>query len=45
MCGPKFCSMQLTHQLRAQALAGMKGKSEEFVAEGAQIYVPLKADA
>jgi len=45
MCGPKFCSMQLTHQLRAQALAGMKEKSEEFVAEGAQIYVPLKPEA
>jgi phosphomethylpyrimidine synthase len=41
MCGPKFCSMQLTQQLRATAAEGMKKKSEEFVAEGGHLYVPV----
>ena len=41
MCGPRFCSMQLTHQLRAQAAEGMKAKSAEFIADGAKIYVPV----
>lgn len=33
MCGPKFCSMEITHQLRALAQeieAGLKLKAEEF---------------
>jgi phosphomethylpyrimidine synthase len=47
MCGPKFCSMQITQDLRrdvlameAAALAGMATKSREFVEQGAQLYVP-----
>ena len=41
MCGPKFCSMQITQDLRADAerLAGMEAKSEEFLAQGAELYV------
>src|SRR3954469_24879048 len=39
MCGPKFCSMKLTQQLRAEAAAGMDEKSAEFRAKGAQIYL------
>jgi len=41
MCGPKFCSMQITQDLRADAerLAGLEAKSEEFVAHGAELYV------
>ena len=36
MCGPKFCSMQITQDLRreAEALAGMDAKSREFVEGG-----------
>ncbi|QIB35853.1 phosphomethylpyrimidine synthase ThiC [Ancylobacter pratisalsi] len=42
MCGPKFCSMQITRELRrdAAALQGMAEKSREFVASGGAIYVP-----
>ena len=43
MCGPKFCSMQITQDLRADAerLAGLEAKSEEFVAHGAELYVEV----
>ena len=41
MCGPKFCSMQITQDLRkeAEAMAGMAEKSREFVEGGAELYV------
>ncbi len=41
MCGPKFCSMQITRDLRveAAAMAGMAEKSAEFVAQGGALYV------
>ncbi len=39
MCGPKFCSMELTQQIRD---AGMKEKSEEFKKAG-EIYVKAPA--
>jgi phosphomethylpyrimidine synthase len=38
MCGPKFCSMELTQQLRAEAEKGMDEKSAEFRKRGATIY-------
>ncbi|MFC4076296.1 phosphomethylpyrimidine synthase ThiC [Salinithrix halophila] len=49
MCGPKFCSMRISHDLRryaedkglnpTEALdAGMKEKAEEFKDSGAKIY-------
>src|SRR5271155_3196736 len=36
MCGPKFCSMQITQDLRkeAEAMAGMAAKSKEFLEAG-----------
>jgi phosphomethylpyrimidine synthase len=42
MCGPKFCSMQITQDLRAEAerMAGMDEKSEEFAKTGKEIYLP-----
>jgi phosphomethylpyrimidine synthase len=42
MCGPKFCSMKITQDLRkeAEAMAGMAEKSREFVEQGAALYVP-----
>jgi phosphomethylpyrimidine synthase len=49
MCGPKFCSMRITQDIRAYAEAhgvsgeeaivlGMKEKSEEFIAAGGEVY-------
>ena len=38
MCGPKFCSMEITQQIRDYAAKGMAEKSEEFVKDGAEIY-------
>ena len=43
MCGPKFCSMKLTQDLRQearrQAEAGMAEKAAEFRARGGEIYL------
>ena len=41
MCGPKFCSMQITQDLRkeAEAMAGMAEKSREFLDRGGALYV------
>jgi phosphomethylpyrimidine synthase len=39
MCGPKFCSMELTQQLREEAQKGMDEKSVEFRKRG-EVYVP-----
>jgi phosphomethylpyrimidine synthase len=45
MCGPKFCSMQITQDLRKEAerMSGMAAKSEEFRAKGQEIYQPEAA--
>jgi phosphomethylpyrimidine synthase len=41
MCGPKFCSMRISHEVRAEAKAqGMQAMSEKFRAVGGEIYVP-----
>jgi phosphomethylpyrimidine synthase len=53
MCGPKFCSMKITQELRvlaaspglADAVAiqqAMDAKSAEFKAAGGEIYVPIR---
>jgi phosphomethylpyrimidine synthase len=39
MCGPKFCSMELTQQVRQMALDGMEQKSREFREMGSTIYL------
>ncbi|MED5621821.1 phosphomethylpyrimidine synthase ThiC [Ideonella sp. BN130291] len=43
MCGPKFCSMKITQEVRdfAAAQQGMAAKSAEFRAAGSEIYVPV----
>ena len=47
MCGPKFCSMKITQEVRDYAAQkemqekGMVEKSAEFKAGGGQIYIPL----
>jgi len=38
MCGPKFCSMQITQEIRDYAKSGMAEKSKEFLDRGAEIY-------
>jgi len=53
MCGPKFCSMEITQQVRdyarqlgidetAAAASGMQAKAQEFIDTGAEIYQPAK---
>jgi phosphomethylpyrimidine synthase len=52
MCGPHFCSMKISKDVRAYAdehglddaaalQAGMQEKSAEFLDEGARIYLPI----
>ncbi|MEX2482532.1 MAG: phosphomethylpyrimidine synthase ThiC [Gammaproteobacteria bacterium] len=52
MCGPKFCSMKISQEVREYAAregldedqaraAGMAAKSAEFREAGSQIYVPI----
>jgi phosphomethylpyrimidine synthase len=45
MCGPKFCSMKITQDVRDYVQLGMTEKSEEFRRQGLAIYrapgVPL----
>uniref|UniRef100_E6PF49 Thiamine biosynthesis protein ThiC n=1 Tax=mine drainage metagenome TaxID=410659 RepID=E6PF49_9ZZZZ len=39
MCGPHFCSMKITQEVREYAQAGMEEKSREFIESGAEVYV------
>jgi phosphomethylpyrimidine synthase len=43
MCGPKFCSMKITEEIRAKygegAQSGMAEKSREFIERGGEVYV------
>ena len=52
MCGPKFCSMKITQEVRDYAAArgvsedealkaGMDEKSKEFAAQGGEFYIPI----
>ncbi|WP_112133344.1 phosphomethylpyrimidine synthase ThiC [Glycomyces dulcitolivorans] len=41
MCGPKFCSMKISQELKEYAAKGMAGKSEEFAASGGRVYLPV----
>ena len=52
MCGPHFCSMRISHDVRryaeehslpdAEAVeVGMRQKSEEFTRQGSRIYIPV----
>jgi phosphomethylpyrimidine synthase len=46
MCGPKFCSMKISQEVRdysakLEAEAGMAAKSEEFKRAGGEIYIPI----
>ncbi|MET1254447.1 phosphomethylpyrimidine synthase ThiC [Aliikangiella maris] len=39
MCGPKFCSMRISHEVREYAEKGMEQKSAEFREAGGEIYI------
>jgi phosphomethylpyrimidine synthase len=52
MCGPKFCSMRISQDVRDYAKAhnltgedaletGMQEKSAEFLSAGAHVYLPV----
>ncbi len=45
MCGPKFCSMKISQDIRADALRaeGLAAKSAEFMEAGGALYVPAPA--
>ncbi|MCC1495967.1 phosphomethylpyrimidine synthase ThiC [Alcanivorax sp. 1008] len=50
MCGPKFCSMEISQQVRdyaagLEAEKGMAEKSEQFRSLGSEIYHPAEKDA
>jgi len=38
MCGPHFCSMKITQDVREYAASGMQEKAIEFVKGGSQLY-------
>ncbi len=55
MCGPKFCSMKITQEVRdfakSQGVAaeqgisvGMQAKAEEFNRTGGEFYIPIASD-
>lgn len=39
MCGPKFCSMKITQEIRESTANGMFEMSEEFKKKGSQLYL------
>ncbi len=46
MCGPKFCSMRISHEVRAEArAAGLAEMAAKFRAQGGELYVPASAAA
>ena len=45
MCGPQFCSMRITHDLRAQVTRGLVEKAAEFRAGGQSLYRPVESES
>ena len=51
MCGPQFCSMKITQDIRDEvakmetdaAAAGMAEKSAEFLEKGGKLYVDAES--
>jgi phosphomethylpyrimidine synthase len=43
MCGPKFCSMKISHDIREEAerVAGLTTQKEAFALKGGQLYIPV----
>ena len=46
MCGPQFCSMRITQDVRREAISqGLDDKAAEFRATGQKLYAPTEAVA
>ncbi|MDE2513436.1 MAG: hypothetical protein KGL22_04970, partial [Alphaproteobacteria bacterium] len=45
MCGPKFCSMKISQEVRDYAERGMAEKSADFRKAGGEIYKVLEGKA
>ncbi|HSJ15556.1 MAG TPA: phosphomethylpyrimidine synthase ThiC [Longimicrobiales bacterium] len=45
MCGPKFCSMKISQDIRDAAKEGMSQKAKEFRDSGGEIYLPEIANS
>ncbi|HUC69534.1 MAG TPA: phosphomethylpyrimidine synthase ThiC [Stellaceae bacterium] len=45
MCGPKFCSMKISQEVRDYAQSGMAEKSQEFREQGGELYKVLEGQA
>ncbi|MBV8150942.1 MAG: phosphomethylpyrimidine synthase ThiC, partial [Candidatus Eremiobacteraeota bacterium] len=45
MCGPHFCSMKITQDVRDYAASGMAEKSAEFLERGGEIYIEAAAES
>jgi phosphomethylpyrimidine synthase len=45
MCGPKFCSMKISQDIRAAAERGMEEMAERFRNDGGQIYAAPRSAA
>ena len=56
MCGPKFCSMRISQEVRDYAAArrldeadaiaaGMREMSDRFAAAGGSLYIPVRQAA
>ncbi|MDC3091294.1 phosphomethylpyrimidine synthase ThiC [Rickettsiales bacterium] len=39
MCGPKFCSMKISQEIKADSKKGLKKMSKEFKKSGGEIYI------
>ncbi|PRX10730.1 UNVERIFIED_ORG: hydroxymethylpyrimidine synthase [Martelella mediterranea] len=44
MCGPKFCSMRISHDIRAEAQKEGMAKMAEKFREGGALYLPLESE-
>ena len=44
MCGPRFCSMKISQELREEAAAGMAAQSARFAESGGEIYQKVPAE-
>jgi len=42
MCGPQFCSMRITQDLRDQVAEGLRTKATEFRASGQELHLPIE---
>ena len=39
MCGPKFCSMKISHEIKSETKKGLKDMSKKFKDYGSELYI------